>query len=403
MKFHDIPCKMAQKEVVHKHRNDDVFIYNCRSALPAFFDAESLSKVQLEKDDLDAINYFYQKAVDITSNKELPIFHLKNLPWQLPQDQQVFAPSDETAASWLESYYSKSENGYQLCEAAIPELIQNKMLATQNAVLPQEYARFRAASALEHAGISCPKVFHCSVFNDTNHYFFYGKRHEHVPGIMMMEIARQAFYAHFYRFNQHQRSSVNLSIISFNCEFQSYAQSNYPLLICVETLSCVGDGSSRERHHLRATFTQRDQFASVIEMVGTVVPNKLFKKLRDVKPSPKEAFSLISPEQKVSILLGFDGREYIEGQIISLTSDTFTVRIPDTQAISEHQGPCKFHLITPHNGITTGDGETIQYDPAPKDGMMVIRVKDWAKGAAPKFREFVKMDCFVIEPSFQPR
>ena len=46
-----------------------------------------------------------------------------------------------------------------------------------------------------------PPIFYVTMFNDTKNYFFYRKHHEHVPGIMLMEVARQAMYAQFYKYS----------------------------------------------------------------------------------------------------------------------------------------------------------------------------------------------------------
>ena len=37
-----------------------------------------------------------------------------------------------------------------------------------------------------------PTVYCANMYNDTKNHFFYRKHHEYVPGIMVIEVARQA-------------------------------------------------------------------------------------------------------------------------------------------------------------------------------------------------------------------
>ena len=171
-------------------------------------------------------------------------------------------------------------------------------------------------------------------------------------------------------------------------------------MIEVETLSRVVEGASREKHHLRATFTQQGHVACIIEMIGTVVGAKLFKKLRDIKPPANHTFSPICNEAKTSVLLSHINGDFIEGEITSISADMLVVRVPNFSDPIEGKGDCKFHLFTQHHGIISGNGV---FDPSharETNGAMAIRITDWSKASGAKFREFLKMDCYVIEPDY---
>ncbi len=392
--------KKPPEAIVHKHRSDDVFICNCRAALPVFFNVDLLQMSNLDSQDLLAIQGCY-RDVDTGRETSNNIYLLKNIPWKMQSEQDGFGESSQKTVSWLNAYYLKTDDEYRLRECAIPESIQNEMMAVVSGETLSEYARYRASIVLDKlTGIRSSPNFHCTVYNDTKHYYFYGKRHEHVPGIQLMEIARQAFYAHFYKFNKHTRESVNLSILNFNCEFVSYLQSNYAVLIAVETLSCVIEGASREKHHLRATFTQEGHVACIIEMVGTVVGSKLFNKLRDIKPPTSHAFSPICNENKVIVLLSHIGGDLVEGEITSVSADMLFMRAPNSSNPIECNGDYKFHLFTQHQGAITGNGVLVPSHAGEKRGAMAIRITDWTKGSGAKFREFIKMDCYLIESDY---
>ncbi|NJM32397.1 MAG: hypothetical protein HC848_05400 [Limnobacter sp.] len=371
---------------------------NCRGALPVFFHTEPQHLSDLDEADFSAILDCYRE-VATAQNTGSKTYCLKNIPWKFKSALEGFGEASPRTAGWIESCYAQTDSGYVLQVSDIPEQTLNEIQRVLSGNTLPEYARYRASLAFDKlANIARPPVFHCTVFNDTKHYYFYGKRHEHIPGIMLMEIARQAFYAHFYRFNHHTRESVNISILSFNCEFGNYLQSNYPLFVQVETLTRIVDGALRETQHLRATFIQRDMPACTIEMTGTLVSNKLFKKLRSTKPPATDAFSTICNETKTSALLHSACGRFFDGVLSVLSSSALIVQVSDLGESASLEGNCKFHLFTQHFGMIAGSGTFAPDDPRRKEGSLVVHITDWNKGAEARFKEFVKMDCFLIQP-----
>jgi hypothetical protein len=396
MKFNQLPCSKAPASLVHKFRDDDVFLYNCRTALPAWFECTSSQIEKLSEEDRKALKECFDER-EADHGDSAVRFCLKYLPWVVEAGSQVFHGASE-AQRWLEEYYVATPTGHRLCQTAMPEHVQAEMIKAVSSGVISEGVRYRAAMALEKAGIKGGvPIFHCSAYNDTKHYYFYGKRHEHVPGIMLMEIARQAFYAHFYQFSGKTRDAVNLSILSFNCEFRSYLQSNYPIHISVETVWRELDGTSRERQLLRATLRQRGEIACVIEMIGSAVQSKLFARLRDVKTPKEEAFAPISTDALISLLLSNSDSQMYEAKIELFCADTLIVLLTDDQASVQISGSCNFHIFTPHEGIISGSGVMVSDDPRAMDGTVAIRVTSWNKGAAEKYRAFLKMDCYLSE------
>lgn len=123
------------------------------------------------------------------------------------------------------------------------------------------------------------KVYYVTMFNDTRHAYFYRKNHEHVPGMMIIEAVRQAFYAFTYTFKKAKRGSVSISMSTLNSEFYSYTQSNYPLRIQVE--ESVHHDDLPERHlRLRAKLYQRQTLVGEISYSGIIMELNLFNRLR---------------------------------------------------------------------------------------------------------------------------
>lgn len=396
MQHVEIPFKKVSSSLVHKEREDDIFLYNGRGALPAFFVTEPSQLTCLPDRALESIHACYFEA---EAGKRAParVYCRKGIAWRLDEAAVLsLLPGHEALVN---AHYIKTEkNCYGLNNASMPEWEQDAIARAFSASIPTEYERYRASEALDLLGtIVRPPVYHVSIYNDTKHYYFYGKRHEHVPGIMLMEVARQAFYAHFYRFNKHTRESVSLSILRFDSEFIDYVDSNYPTHIAVETVSVSVEKSARETHQLRATFTQRGRVVSIIGMVGTVVNIKLFKKFRNIKPPANDLFSLIRRDQKVCVLIrGKDGH-FEESAFARMSVNTLIVRMQNGESALRHGAECEFHLFSPHFGVISGIGTCDRQDRRATESEMVLLITAWARGAETRAREFIKMDCYVIE------
>jgi hypothetical protein len=399
MSSHEMSLFSATKafsSLVHKDNADDVFISDCRGALPAWFD---ITVEQFESSTLsqrNAIEACYVLVDD--RHKGRLVWCLSGLPWYIDSTMSCFNPTNSDVTQWLIDWYASDGEGWILRAADISEAMQNTLIKAAGHPPLRDRTRYDASLVLDGLlNIVRAPVFHCSIYNDTKHYYFYNKRHEHVPGIMLMEIARQAFYAHFYRFNVHTRSSVNLSILEFNCDFVSYLQSNYPAYISVETLSRIQEGASREKQHLRATFIQREHVVCVVEMTGVLVPLKLFHKLRDVRPPANDAFAPIPSDTPVRVLLSYENDNFVECRIAEISTDYMLVKAPDNKERFASDKLCRFHLFAPHLEVIIGHAMVDGH--APQDGLWLVRIKDWSKGSASKFREFLKMDCFLIDAS----
>jgi hypothetical protein len=120
----------------------------------------------------------------------------------------------------------------------------------------------------------------CELINSGDHYFFYRKIHEHVPGTMFIEAARQAVYYHLYTQTRHVRGNVTLSLGELNATFHAYAELMYPVEIVVDDLGNDANPLPRQVFY-RASFYQRQTLLATIDTKGPVINVELFKKIRN--------------------------------------------------------------------------------------------------------------------------
>lgn len=141
------------------------------------------------------------------------------------------------------------------------------------------------------------KIYCVTMFNDMSHPYFYRKNHEHVPGMMIIEAVRQAFYGFTYRFNKANRGEVSISISTLNSKFYHYTQSNYPLRIQVEE-GLSGDNSTKYNLNLHAKLYQRNMLVGEISYAGIIMELELFNRLR--RMGRNEEKYLFSPIKAIS-------------------------------------------------------------------------------------------------------
>lgn len=117
--------------------------------------------------------------------------------------------------------------------------------------------------------------------NNADHYFFYRKVHEHVPGTMLIEAQRQAVYQHFYASTALKLGDVTISLNRLDSHFFDYANLMYPVEIVVDDMA--NESSLRPRRFFyRASFYQKQRLLSVIDTYGTAIELKQFDALRSL-------------------------------------------------------------------------------------------------------------------------
>lgn len=308
--------------LVHKDNEDDVLICNERGALPCFLKTERLLAAELSAEELAIIRRFYWPAEDwpafFRPPGEAGMLYLCCVPPRIAAELATVAEQG-ALAPLLAAHYAATDDGYSLHSAYLGECEQ---IALMNGVLPRkhqlgDFDRLLLSSALDRlAGLARPRQLYLSMVMDTRNYFFYRKHHEHVPGMMLLEVARQAMYAFFYRFSQLQRGQISLSIASLDVRFHAFVDANYPVRLLVQE---QGSGIGKSEVHLVATLYQRNQPVAVVTLSANIIGMKLFRRLRLVKPLESSRFL---PEKNISpsiICRGSNGESH-DGRLLDLSA-----------------------------------------------------------------------------------
>lgn len=153
---------------------------------------------------------------------------------------------------------------------------------------------------LTHHGVSARSTSFEFV-NHADHYFFYRKPHEHVPGIMLLEAARQAIYYQLYTYSKHALGKVTVSLRELNAKFFAYAELMYPIEIVIDDLSGTDDPLPQQVRYA-SSFYQRGALIARIDSVAPVIGLEKFKLARNACLFDAEHFAPLPSAPIISLL-----------------------------------------------------------------------------------------------------
>jgi len=301
--------------IVHKDFDDDVLIANMRGLTPSWIPARVLDEPGLSGDERELLRFAYShERSDLSASERklglcsLPAVIAAGVVNTLPKETQeaVFRHFSERDGAWHLTRENLDEMDLVLLASHFFD--RSKHLSDED--------RFRVSQALDKVTwLVRPKVSCFNMVMDTTNYFFYRKHHEHVPGIMIIEVVRQAMYAQYYRYSAFAKGQVSLTIENLNVNFLGFVNANYPVRIQVadhrSEAQIASDAPNEERV---ATFSQLGRVVAVVTRRANPSKMNLFKRLRNVKPSAQARFiprKCIAPVGTFS----WQGKPVMEGRI----------------------------------------------------------------------------------------
>ncbi|MEO8400565.1 MAG: AfsA-related hotdog domain-containing protein [Gammaproteobacteria bacterium] len=270
--------------LVHQVSPEDVLICNGYVGLPSFITKETYDNdlgVHLNEAESEVFHKLY--GFHIRYDHAMGMQECYVLKTIFPEIQKnALRKISKEIVDILNKYYLEIDEKYILSSDFIDENSEKLLLKLMGRIdlNISENDRATLGRVFECINFSLSvKVYYSTMFNDTNHPYYYKKEHEHVPGMMVIESVRQALYAYAYTFKKCKRGDVSISISTLNSNFYRYTQSNYPLKIMVEDNSEPADDINRVLK-LKAKLFQRNSLVAEIVYEGSIMKLNTFKRLR---------------------------------------------------------------------------------------------------------------------------
>jgi|TARA_R110000764_G_scaffold146962_1_gene234819 hypothetical protein len=297
--------------IVHKGSSDDVLITEGHFLVPMMMSHKVTNDLSEESE--KALEKFYMKT-----KKE---FILKGLD-ESKFDYEGFSSSLNDSASCYNldlsdridiNYYDYANNVSEKCNVLSVKDFENIFY------ILKEIIDFKTD-------------FYSTMYVNTNNYYFYRKHHEHVPGVMIIEAARQAMYTQLYHSCEVQRGNVSVSIDSLNTKFFHYVNAHYPVHIWVSDVDPNLHPIIDKKVHKLAKFYQDGKLVAEVTLTGPVISLKTFDRLCRTKINHSQYFV---PTKNIAstIFLNFGQDKLIEADLRALSINKFLVEMDSKDKI----------------------------------------------------------------------
>ncbi|KFA59209.1 hypothetical protein A9G48_08130 [Gilliamella sp. wkB18] len=262
---------LVDSYIVHKSEVEDVLIYEPSIVLLNMIKEDDFNDLILSNPEHEhLLKSVYKRC---KSNKQ-HIYTLRTLPIEISKDVACTILSDIHIA---EFYKPLDDNTLELISAYMPlhleEIIRSRLLPN---IPPINDDDKRAISNIQNTA----PIYSYFLFNNTKNQYFYKKVHEHVPGMMLLEAARQAAYDYVYSTTGHKYKEVSISMTSLGVNFLDYVVSSYPL----EILFSQKDYVRRVKPKIlekKAWFYQKGKLKGTFSLNCAVIPMSIFPRLRN--------------------------------------------------------------------------------------------------------------------------
>jgi hypothetical protein len=389
----DVVLGKVPISLVHKEFDDDVLVANMRGLLPSWLPAHVIDEPGLSSEEREGLRTAYGiERFDLPDADR--VLALCSLPPSVRSDR-VAQLAKEPLEAVSRCYVEKGDH-WVIGDEYVSELdhvILMNHLVDRSAHLSDE-DRFRLSRALDKVpSLKRPQVSCFNMVMDTTNYFFYRKHHDHVPGIMLIEVVRQTMYAQYYRYSRLAKGQVSLTIENLNVNFMGFVNANYPARIQVEDVrspETIAGDTCEERV---ATISQLGRIVARASMRANPIKMNLFKRLRNIKP-PAEARFI--PQKNIAPVGIFTWQQGVacEGRIRDVSTEGIKVSFDDACVI-ELGAQARLSMFVEGVGFinATVEARWIQSN----DGCRVVGLKmvEIDSVATLRLREAIKNFTFV--------
>lgn len=370
--------------ILHKDSEDDVLLKNYQTILPACIHSE-----------------YARNAKDIATEEEYVLFNTfyilkgdtyvrRDIPHRIAVDNAKKVNAFDLR---IEDFYHLEQGFWVLKAKYIPESIcpvARKANGSNNpAIISQKESHIISSllTRLENGGISKANVY--LVKNDTKNYYFYRKTHEHVPGLMLIEVARQAMYHFIYSYYGYSRGSINMSISILESHFSDYAESTYALEVLVTHTQGISVNKPK-LHDNTAYFYQNGKRVAQVRIQGGIMSIPLFNRTRKINYPKTHWFSPSNRVLQQAIITSKDGAITTSDLVLISMS---AIRLKKNRSLNlTIFSPCYITLHIAKEGFIILPIEKL-YDSKETEDDILLKFAQLNKDQKYSLQEIIKCHC----------
>ncbi len=307
--------KFPDKKFLHKTKNENVHIYNVHRILPRILEEDIFENhiiPNLNHGEREFIQKYYSKHT-LRDNYE-QLYILRSIPYIIPayDFENIFINSVNSSEDYnfILGLYKKSadSNSYILSknistseELRILKILFGRILLvtdTEQALLSEILEKFNL--------IDKENIFFSNMHVDPGHDYFFEHQLDHVPGIMLIETARQMFTACAHIYGKAPESGVSFTLNSLKISFSEYIWLSLPTKIELK----MNKISYTEKGYwyncaCTVTFFQEFREKAAAEISGTIIRTESLENMI-IKKHLKEAVKFNTPSGLKNISYIYD-------------------------------------------------------------------------------------------------
>lgn len=343
---------LIDKEFVHKEKDENVHIRNLRRVLPRKIKGNIFEEFLATRtaDDQRFLLENYQKITHSMpcSDGQGVFYLLRSIPCQIPiETVDELLKCDRATGSKCShffSHYEKQEQDgyYRLVkqpqsgfdEISILQLLKLKENHIQDNVKAQLSAIIEQGDGFEK-----DEMFIASMYVDIGHPYFFEHKNEHVPGMMIVESARQLMIACSHVYGHVPLEKVNFIVNEIHTEFKGYVELSFPSKFVVTFDSLTENRKGYWSHfHSVVTMFQKNVEVAVVKFTANIIERKVFDKLRKAR-NGEDALVRFIPASGVTHRINLRDKEkhQYQAKILDVSEQGFLLTFDEDTSISENE------------------------------------------------------------------
>lgn len=380
-----------EPETLHKENPDDVLIQNAFEILPARIESDLVESV------VQGWQLHERTAFDTAYREDSGFFVRRGVPLHLSFDAAGQISQFEMD---LPEHYSPHKGQLLLTSRCLPRTVENRLRENffpDVTALSEQDAACVADLLAKSPHYTWARIKSYMVRNDTKNYFFYRKVHEHVPGLMLIEIARQAMYHYFYSFNGYARGDVSVSISSLNVIFSSYVESAYEVEVVVSDAEELARDKPRFVDML-ASFYQNSRLVAKVRLRGGVMKIPLFRRMR-VLNFPDHHWFIPSERISPHVLIGVSTGLPIHARLSMLSVRAIKLSVDATHLRTIKAAR---HITLSIEGVGFLCLPVLPAESMSEHGILLLEIDGASRDQMAALKEAIKCHCFFAEHADRP-
>ena len=408
---------IIDRKYVHKFKEENVFLFNLRRTLPQLIDRDLFEngiQAAVSVTDFSFLKRYYKPDFildDISGkNESQGEYFLLPLPAIQTLSSGVYeALSSEKKFSWekdlLKKLYSvkikDSGNRYELREE-ISEPYDNFLISSFKAwdLFITTEDRTAISDILENIpGLPRKDIFLANMYVDTGHPFFFEHPNEHVPAIMIMEAVRQFVLACGHKFGKIPLHDTQIILNSLECQFLSYVNINYPVLLKGISLELKVSRQGYWQHlKMRVELFQGSKCLAIFFVNGSCINSHLFERIRRTQMAElrQSRFIPLREEAYKVELSAPGGTRKAFGRLINVSLEGMALELKKDDSLS-NEDIFYVTLSREPDLRITGCYQRIWKTEKDNSVVMGLHCKKIEESDLKKLYDLINQNCIVIE------